>query len=307
MDNQTGGEMSEAKFSLIFDGASVANGEIDVQDFAPALLAIGDLIQSANETINGGQSKASVKVHATAKGSFEVDLTIWQNAVESIFAYAEYHKDGIAAATDLADLILKAGTIAGAPAGGLFILLKWLKGRKPEKLEQKDENVVLHIGDNYFITNKNTIRLAEDMTVRQHARRLVSVLEREGIDSISSRRGGDVVVLERNDVKYFEIPDSEEEEIADEVRHVTLQIISLSFKEDNKWRLTDGAEPFSATIEDADFLNKIANNEISFSKNDYLECDVRERQVQTSKGLKKERTIIRVIKHRPAPRQLRLV
>ena len=103
------------------------------------------------------------------------------------------------------------------------------------------------------------------------------------------------------------MPENEEEEIEDETRKMTLQIISLSFKEDNKWRLTDGAEPFTADIEDVDFLNKIANDEISFGKNDYLICEVRERQSMTSKGLKKERTVMKVIEHKPAARQLRLM
>jgi hypothetical protein len=75
---------------------------------------------------------------------------------------------------------------------------------------------------------------------------------------------------------------------------MTLQIISLSFKEDNKWKVSDGMEPFSVTIEDAGFLNRIAKGEETFSKNDYLVCVVRERQFQTNKGLRKERAIIAV-------------
>ena len=71
--------------------------------------------------------------------------------------------------------------------------------------------------------------------------------------------------------------------------------------------MTDGAEPFTTGIEDIDFLKKIANDEIAFGKNDYLVCDVRERQLSTPKGLKKERTIIKVIEHKPAARQLKLM
>ena len=92
-----------------------------------------------------------------------------------------------------------------------------------------------------------------------------------------------------------------------DAREMNLQIISLSFKEENKWRFTDGLEPFTASIEHVDFLNKIANNEISFSKNDYLKCMVREKQSQTAKGLKLERTIVEVIKHTPSARQLKLI
>lgn len=307
--------MSEARFTLIFRGPAVDNGEIDVQDFAPALLAIGDLLQSANEAINGDLAKVAVKVRATAEGSFEVDLSLWQQIMESIFSYAEGHKDGIAAANELADLVLKVGgAVVGSTVtvgGGLFALLKWLKGRKPEKIErQKDGDVSIHIGDTIFITNEKTVRLAENVAVRNNAKRLVSTLQRNGITSISARQPDDrgELTIDRDDIPAFELPEvEEEEELQDETRRMTLQIISLSFKEDNKWRLTDGAEPFIAAIEDVDFLNKIANDEIAFGKNDYLICNVRETQVKTPKGLRKDRTIIKVIDHKPAARQLRLM
>ena len=184
-------------------------------------------------------------------------------------------------------------------------------GKKPDDIEEKGGDVILHIGDNHFITNKNTIRLAEDIAVREQAKNLVSVLQREGIESISATHGENPELrLDRRDIRSFEIPETEEEEeeeLLDEERRMNLQIISLTFKEDNKWRFTDGAEPFNASIEDVEFLNKIATNQVSFAKNDYLVCDVREHQVRTSKGLKKERIITRVVEHKPAPRQLRLM
>lgn len=305
--------MSEAHFTLVFRGPAVENGEIDVQDFAPALLSIGDLLQSANEVINGTAAKVAVKVRATSEGSFEVDLALWQQILDSIFNYAQSHKDGIAAAQELADLVLKVGgAVSGVVAttgGGLFALLKWLKGRKPEKVEYKENGTVtLQIGDNYFVTNKRTVELAENVAVRNHAKRLVSTLQREGITSIAARQSdGKEISLSKEDVPSFEISDDQEEELSDVTRPMVLQIISLSFKEENKWRLTDGGEPFTASIEDIDFLNKIANNEITFGKNDYLICEVREKQLRTDKGLKKERTIVRVIEHKAAARQLKLI
>jgi len=81
--------MNDENLTLVFDGSGVEKGEIDVQDLAPALLALGDLIQSANNVINGDRAKISVCVRATAEGSFEVDLSIVQSLLEttkSIFA-----------------------------------------------------------------------------------------------------------------------------------------------------------------------------------------------------------------------------
>ncbi|WP_275272424.1 hypothetical protein [Limnobacter sp. P1] len=302
--------MSEEKLTLVFDGPAVENGEIDVRDLAPALLAIGELIQAANSEINGTRAQMSVKVKATAEGSFEVDLNLIQSLMENakaLFDFASIHNDSIAAANELADLLFKivGGTVA--TGGGLLALIKFLKGRKPDRIEQRGGDVHIHIGDNYFVTNKRTVQIAESVAVREHAKKAVSTLSNDGIDVIKVRRPKtDDLEITKSEVIYFDYAETEEQ-LADETRTMTLQIISLSFKEDNKWRVTDGGEPFGATIEDATFLNQIANNEIAFSKGDYLVCVVRERQFRSSKGLKKERYIIEVKDHKPASKQLRLI
>lgn len=296
--------------TLVFDGPSVDDGEIDVQDLAPALLAMGELIQAANQEINGNKAQISVKVRATAEGSFEVDLALIQSFLENtkiLFDFAAENKDGIAAANELTELLFKfvGGTVT--MGGGLFALVKFLKGRKPDKIEHNGGDVYIHIGDNHFVTNQRTIQLAESVAVREQAKKAISSLSNNGIDKIKVKRSGhDDLEVSKSEVGYFEYEETEEE-LADETRTMTLQIISLSFKEDNKWRVTDGGEPFSATIEDSTFLNKIANNEIAFSKGDYLVCEVRERQFRSSKGLKKERSIIEVKDHKPAAQQLRLI
>lgn len=74
--------MSESHFTLIFDGEAVQNGEIDVRDLAPPLLAIGDMIQQANSLENGEKASVLVKVKATQEGSFEVDLNLIQSMAD---------------------------------------------------------------------------------------------------------------------------------------------------------------------------------------------------------------------------------
>jgi hypothetical protein len=48
--------MSDANFSLIFEGPAVENGEIDVQDLAPSLMALGEMIQAANAGLKAPMS-----------------------------------------------------------------------------------------------------------------------------------------------------------------------------------------------------------------------------------------------------------
>jgi len=139
-------------------------------------------------------------------------------------------------------------------------------------------------------------------------KKFAAVLKSPGVESIATASQGEPEqIYSKADLPAFELPAPVEEELADETRRMNLQIISLSFKDDNKWRVTDGADPFSAAIEDSDFLVQVANSEVSFSKGDYLICDVRERQTNTTQGLKKERSIVKVVSHRPAARQMNLL
>lgn len=304
--------MNEANFSLIFEGSAVDNGEIDIKDLAPSLLALGELIQAANNQLNDGRAQIAVKLQATGKGSVIVHLSMVQSLAAQAATLLDTlarHKDGISAAKDLADIIFKVGGAGVVGAGGFFALIKWLRNRKPDRVEVKDGDTYVHIGDSYFITNPQAIALAENIEVREQAKKLVSVLQNDGIQQISTRRpDGEKLTIQKTDVMAFEVPDAEEETLDDIEREMFLQIDSLSFKEGNKWRMTDGGEPFYAILEDVDFINRIAKNEISFAKNDILHCVVKEKQVRTIRGqLRKERRIIRVLEHKPGMRQLKLL
>lgn len=304
--------MSDANFSLVFEGAAVENGEMDVRDLAPSLLALGELIQAANTELNGDRARIAVKLQATKQGSFEVSMTLVQSYGQQALLLLDSlagHKDGISAAKDLADIIFKVSAGAGVVGGGFFALIKWLKGRKPDKVEVKGGETHIHIGDTYFVTNPQAVALAENLQVREQARNLVAVLNQDGIEQITTKRSPkEKLTIKKDEAKFFDVPDIEEETLDEGDREMFLQIDSLSFKEGNKWRMTDGGEPFYAVLEDVEFLNRIAKGEVSFSKNDYLHCLVHERQLRNEKGqLKKERTIIRVIEHRPGQRQLKLL
>jgi hypothetical protein len=87
---------------------------------------------------------------------------------------------------------------------------------------------------------------------------------------------------------------------------MAFSIVSLAFKEDNKWRLSDGAATISATIADADFLKAVDENLESFSKGDVLMCEVLVRQWQTRGGAKTDFEVVKVLEHRRAARQIAL-
>ena len=85
-----------------------------------------------------------------------------------------------------------------------------------------------------------------------------------------------------------------------------LSIVSVVFKEDNKWRLSDGNNVFSVTISDVQFLEQIDEGAVSFSKKDILVCEMRTVQWETNSGLLTEYEVVKIIEHRQG-RQLPLL
>ena len=63
--------MSRSSFHIAFEGPAVADGEIDVNDLAPALVALGDVLQSAKSkgrpmprhTARANAKKSAVRAH----------------------------------------------------------------------------------------------------------------------------------------------------------------------------------------------------------------------------------------------------
>ena len=303
--------MSEAHFKVIFRGPAFEDGEIDLRDLAPAMLSLGDFFKAASDALNNERVTTSVRVKATDHACFEIDLSVAQtikDAVASLLTMAADHREKITAAQELLELILKGGAVTAGVGAGLLKLLQLLKGKKPDAIERNGTQVHITVGDITFVTDEKVVTLAENVSVREGVKKFASALRSSGIKSIATKPNGEPeTVYTKDDLPAFDIPVGGEEELLDETRRMNLQIISLSFKDDNKWRVTDGAEPFSAAIEDTDFLKQVANSEISFAKGDYLVCDVRERQVSTPQGLKKDRTIVHVVAHRPAARQMKLL
>lgn len=292
--------MSKADFSVTYDGPALAGHMMDVRELAPALLAIGELFDAANLALNGDATGISVNVKAHETGCFSVNLEVAQSIIQHGIALLK--GDDLTAALNLKDLLI-GGT------GCLLWLIKLLRGRKPDKVERLASGMarVTIDGDSFEVPLK-LLRLYQDIAVRVAVERVVAQpLDKEGIESVSfGEHGTETVRVDKSEAPLFRAPEIEEQTIIDDVRRAAFSIVSLAFKEDNKWRLHDGQNQISATIADDAFLRRVDQNLVAFSKGDVLVCEVRFRQKQTSKGLVTEHIVEQVIEHRPAPRQLNL-
>ena len=295
--------MSHAEFTVAYDGPALRGHTMDVRTLAPALLGFGELFDAANRTLNGNDAQVRVHVRALETGCFQISFDIVISLAKQVAAFLSSSE--VTAAVNLKELI---GFATGREVS-LLELLRMAAGRKPEKVTPLAHGVVrIQFGSDTADVPVSLLRLFQDLGVREAVQKVVrEPLQQEGVETFEVRENcKPIFVIEQAEAKHFAQPPVEDEVLIEEVRKSAFFILSLAFKENNKWRLDDGTAPINATIEDEDFLRRVDANAVSFTKGDILICEVRVIQRRTDAGLKTEHTVTRVIEHRPGARQLQL-
>ena len=89
-----------------------------------------------------------------------------------------------------------------------------------------------------------------------------------------------------------------EDDLNFEISETYIQIESVSFKEKNKWKFSNGKFFFNANITDEDFLAKIDSGELRFGKGDILKVKLKTVQTIAHNKLKSDYEVIKVIEHK---------
>lgn len=285
---------SQASFDIIYDGPAVADGSMNVRHLAPAMLAVGTLFEAANNITNGQRAKVNINVRATSPGSFHIlyevtQATRAQGVDPSLLTTAVQLKE-----------LLIGGVIVTT---GLIAVIKWVNRRKPKLNKINDELYTLVIDNESYELPLELLRLYQDASIRHAIADIVHPVKEEGIDRILILDNEQPVQeITKDETNAFDVPEIQEQ-LLDEIRRHAFSIIGLSFKEDNKWRLTDGENTFSVSMKDTTFQRRVDNNQEAFAKGDILICDLRTVQWQVEGGIKTEYEVVKVVNHRPA-RQL---
>ena len=291
--------MSRADFILTYDGPALQSHEMDVRELAPAMLAVGELFDAMNLLLNGESAEIQVKVKAHEPGCFSVVFDIiqsWRDGAMSLLT-----GDYVAAALNLKELLV-GGT-------GLIWWIKHRSGKTPDKVEKLSGNMMrIYYGDESFDVPLQLLRLYQDLAVRHALEKVVHrPLENPGINLVEfGNREAPLQQVTEAEKEAFKTPEVPERILVSDTREAAFSIVSLAFKDDNKWRLHDGSSPISAIIEDEEFLRKVNANLIRFAKGDVLVCEVEFSQKQGPRGLVTENIVKRVKQHIPAPRQLEI-
>lgn len=295
-------------FSIKYDGPALVGHQMDVRELAPALIALSELLEQANKAAFPDAAEVRVHIQGNFKGgSFGVDLVAMQTIAQqlvSMFSGPE--------ATGAANLFAILGGIGLLGSGGLIGVIKWLRGRKPTTIKFEGDKTIFELRESEtvetFEVDLVAGKLYQSRIVRQSLAKVIKPLEREGVDVFACGLDGKTeAVVTKQDVNSFLMSASVADIVSDTLSEgVLLQIESAVFKDDNKWRFSDGSTPFFAEITDQRFLARINSGDERFGKGDVLIVDLRRIQSISDAGLKLEYVIDKVSEHR-APLQASLI
>ncbi len=299
-----------ASFFVLFNGPGVEEGRIDVRDLAPALLSLGKLIDAANIAVYGEKQPIKIEAKAISAGSFEVLLQAVPTAWDTLTALID--GSGAQHAKALLEWLGLFGVTPLAAVGGLFGLYRWLDGKKPTSISKASAGTFsLEVDGKTLLVSLEVMRLYQDIAVNKAVSELLTSVEADNVNRVEFRPEGvskssPSLVLTKADRRPATLEEPAPSVVVDDTRRVALSIRSLAFQEGNKWRLFDGQNVITATIEDQDFIDRVDKNLVRFAKGDVLICEVRSVQTQARDGLRTEHSVLRVIEHRPAPTQIPL-
>lgn len=299
--------MAETSFAVEYDGPALAEGRMPVRDLAPALLALGEIFTGASRILYPDNPPVTLNIKATEEGSFLVQLLLEGGHVWDQFVDL-FSSDEVDALTNLKALILGGG---GTVTVGVLMLIRQLRNRDVQKQEPgpSQGHITLTLSDGTKLEIPNEVWLLyRNREIRQSARQVVAPLTQQGVDSVTfvEEPSHPSVVIRRDDVPAYEIPEEPEVELLDEESELVVEIASVVFTEGHKWQLNDGLQTFWASVDDQDFLRRVETGTEVFRKGDMLRCRMRTVQTRRGGALHAERVVLEVIEHIPGPMQLSL-
>ena len=307
--------MPETQINLVYllDGDVQ---EVDVFKLAPTLLALGELIQESNQQVYPGGRQIGVNVKPFKEGSFIVDLSVFpQTHLQQFLDLLTSHP-----ADQIKTLLEWIGLVKGIQFGAVQ-LVRWLKG-KPKSVEEIGPGQFRYtaIDDRSVTVTRQVHQLVSNASITNNIFKIYAApLDRQTAitevkTSIKDDQASEVTVTREDIPSLREFVSGEAVEGEDIVKEHTQSGVYLNpkrgaFDGDPKdWSFRrGGGEILTATIKDADFIQKCRTGEYRLNYSDLLIVDLLERQrVQGTMVMKPAYEILRVTNYVKGPEQTRL-
>lgn len=272
------------------------NGTMDVNELAPSLLALSNLVSEANQILNNDGSKIAVRISSHfERGSFELSLELVRDLpakIKFLLFDSSY---------SLNEILNAVGLFCTISGGSLFALYKFIKGRKVTKVEKTDKDTVRIFVEEesreFFI---GSWKLFQSQNVRRHVDGLIHPLKTDGINDLEFRDADNKQVLEKistDETEYFSSEVQEELKEFVSSQKLMLRILRVSFDRDLKWRFDDGESKFYADIKDEEFWAAVEARQITFGCGDTIIAEIETTQQYVKDDLKKSsKTVTKVLR-----------
>lgn len=287
----------KATICVAYIGEAVNDGTMNVNELAPALLALSNFIGEANRILNNDTSTIEVRLSAHfERGSFEMEFELIRTLAEQIklfFGEENYSLNDILTALGL-----------GATLSGVNFLefYRWLRGKQPKKVEKiNDSKVRVYFEEESREMSIGVWKLYSSEKVKKQISGVVQPLKKEGVDAVEFRDAENKNVAGKitdDEVEYFSTP-AQEEELQEFVssQKLMLRIVNVSFERGLKWRFDDGNEKFYADVKDEKFLSAIEAGRLFFGCGDGIIAEVETKQQHIRGELRKAtKSITKVVK-----------
>ncbi len=280
--------VQDNNFKLKFDGQL---HQIDANILINSLIHTSSIIQEINRYLDTGK-KIEIKVKALEKGCFLVNLEILETALASLKSI--FTQESVSYGAGIISIF-----------AGLIQIKKALKGRKPAKVERKeDKTTITNIEGNVFVFENSTFNIYENSTIVKDAiaQNFDAINNDPSITGfeLTDKQERPIIRVEREDFSDLSL---KSEEISNDERILTeaatLHIVRLSFDESLKWEFYYKGNRISAKIKDPNFFQLIDQGE-SFAKGDILEVELQINQKwdgTVDTFVNKSYQIIRIIRH----------
>lgn len=311
-----------AKARIAYVGTALENGEMEVRELVPALLAFADLIENANRVLGGDRKiKVMLNEDSLKRGSFDITFLLDTNLIEqakNLFGFSSQVSLGTILSSlgwsefgKLADFV----TVGTPIAGGVFWLIKKIRNRKIESIEHKDNKAEITLNDGEkILTDENTLKIFLDIKCRISIEKIIEPIKHDGIESFelrkpeSKEKDEPIEVVQKDDAEFFSAPGNEieDEEFSPSPEHDGMfKIVTVNF-ENGKWKFNDGSGTFWASVADEQFNEKVKMREVNFACGDMLKVIFFTQQKLRNGNLTKDTVVTKVLEIKQQPQQLSL-
>lgn len=280
----------EMRLRVKYEGLAADRGRMNALDLGPAIFGLAEMYSAASRHLYKDDSGLRVDVRADFEhASFGIEFLAVSPA-------------GIGGLTW--EQLAHIGGVLGIVGNGLVFsvaaLLKWQRGRAVDRVEQlPGGDVKISIHDESQVVHGNVYNIFTDTKVRAGFKALVDPMKREGVDTVSFQQEKEAPVsIDQSEREAFSEPPLPQTVVSLDESTAILEIVSISFREGNKWRFSQGdMGSFHADILDESFLARVASKQQAFASGDALRVRLQIETTRESGQLRYTRRILEVLEY----------